>query len=62
MLKKYVVIRDFKGSTTGMDVIQFKKDQVVDELIMGSDLIDVALKEKWIKSPTVNNKKAVKKR
>lgn len=43
----YKVLKDFKGSPDGFTVIEFKKDQDIDEL--EPSLAAVALAEKWVK-------------
>jgi hypothetical protein len=48
MNKKYQVIKDFKGSTTGANCIIFNAGMVVDVNFMGAELVNVAIKEEWI--------------
>jgi hypothetical protein len=43
----YKVTEDFKGSPNGHTVIQFKKGE---EFTHQGDLLEVALKEGWVKS------------
>ncbi|MFK5949265.1 MAG: hypothetical protein QM500_10915 [Methylococcales bacterium] len=49
-MKKYTVVKEFKGSTTGSDVVLFEKDKTVNESILGKSLLDVAIEEKWVKA------------
>ncbi len=42
----YKVIKDFKGSPDGIEVIEYKEGDKVD---LVPDLADVAIKEKWVK-------------
>ena len=47
-MKKYQVLKDFKGSPTGVVSIAFQKDLIVGHDELGDDLVGVAIKEKWI--------------
>lgn len=46
----FIVLETFKGSVTGSDVTEFKKDQVVTESQIGKELLAISLKEEWIKT------------
>lgn len=62
-MPQYKILKDFNGSPDGARVIQFTKDQIVDE---GPDfpqsLIDVALAEKWASEVKAPKKRAARKK
>lgn len=44
-MKPYKVLKDFKGSPTGAETLQYTKDS---EVLLPDSLAEVALKEKWV--------------
>lgn len=54
--KTYEVLKDFKGSPDGFNVIEFKKGQ--DDVELNDELAKVALEEKWVKPSKAGEKEA----
>jgi len=44
----YLIKRNFKGSPDGMTVRLYQKGEIVTSRELGSDLTQIAKKEKWI--------------
>lgn len=53
----YKVLKDFKGSNYGWDVVEFKAGEEGVEL--SDELAEIALKEKWVKRIDVKSQKQI---
>lgn len=47
----YKVIKSFKGSPNGFDVVEFLAGTTVSEAELPADLAKVAIREKWVEKP-----------